>query len=583
MFSATNQEVAKILKEIAAFLEAEGVAFKPQAFERAALAIEMASEELAELYKRDGLKSLGKIPGVGRGIAERIEELFLHGRIKDYEKLKRKYPIKMEEITSVEGVGPKTAIKLYKKLKTRSIAELERAAKAGKIGKLPGFGEKSEKKILKGIEFLKKSGGREILGFILPAVREVENSLKSLKEIKKLTVCGSIRRMKETIGDIDILAVSEKPRVVMDYFASLPEVQHVYSKGETKTMVRLNPATAGGLDADLRVVKPSSYGAAVQYFTGSKEHNIALREIAARKGYKLNEYGLFKGKKIIAGEDEKDVYEKLGLSWIPPELRTNSGEIEAAQKGKLPKLIEYGSLRGDLQIQTNWTDGKNSIEEMALAAMEIGLEYIAITDHTKRLAMTGGLDEKKIIKQWKEIDGLNSKLKTQNSKFRILKSTECDILKDGSLDLPDKVLSRLDVVGVAVHSHFNLSRKEQTERIKKAISNKNVHILFHPTGRIINRRRAYEVDMDEIIKTAKNTGTILEIDAYPDRLDLKNEHVRKCTTTGIKMSISSDAHSTAHLQYLDFGVAEARRGWAKKSDIINVWSLDKMRKFLKKR
>jgi DNA polymerase (family 10) len=578
MYSAANREIAKILHEMAAFLEAEEVAFKPRAFEKAALTIEAMNEELADLYKKGGIKALDGVPGVGRGIAERIEELFKSGRVRDYEKLKKKYPVKIEEISAVEGVGPKSAIKLYKKLKIKSATDLERAAKAGKIRNIPGFGKKSEEKILKGIEFLKKSAGRAVLGFILPTVEEIEKKLSRQKEVEKLTVCGSIRRMQETIGDIDILATSKKPRAVMDYFARMPEVEHVHSKGETKTMVRLKI----GLDADLRVVSPKSYGAAVQYFTGSKDHNIALREVAIKKGYKLNEYGLFKNKEMIAGKDEESVYKKLGLEWMPPEVRTNSGEIEAARTGELPKLIEYGSLRGDLQIQTNWTDGKNSIEEMARAAMELGLEYIVITDHTKRLAMTGGLDEKKIVKQWAEIDKINSKFRKQNLKFVILKGTECDILKDGSLDLPDKILSKLDVVGVAVHSHFNLSRRDQTERIKRAISKSQVHILFHPTGRIIGRREPYEVDMDEIVKTAKKTGTVLEIDAYPDRLDLKDEYVRKCVEAGVKVSIDSDAHSVHHLQYLELGVAQARRGWAGKNDIINAWPLEKMKSFLKK-
>jgi DNA polymerase (family X) len=570
----SNRDIAKVFREMAAFLEAEEVAFKPRAFERAALTIEEMNKEAADLYKEGGVKALDKIPNVGKGIAEKIEELFKTGRIKDYEKLKKKYPIKIEELSAIEGVGPKSAIKLYKKLKIRSVADLKRAAKAGKIRKLEGFGEKSEQKILKGIEFLKKSSGRTVLGFILPTVREIEKKLGSLEEVEKITVCGSVRRMEETIGDIDILATSKKPRAVMDYFTSLPEVSRVLSKGDTKTMVRLK----AGLDADLRVVAPESYGAAVQYFTGSKSHNIALREIAIKKGYKLNEYGLFKGKRSIASRTEEEIYKTLGLDWIPPELRTDSGEIGAAGSGKLPKLIEYGALRGDLQIQTDWTDGKNSIEEMARAAVELGLEYILITDHTKRLAMTGGLDEKRIVKQWAEIDKVQKKL---GGKIKILKGTECDILKDGLLDLPDKILSKLDVVGVAVHSHFNLSRKEQTERITKAITNPHADILFHPTGRIIGRRGPHELDMDEIIKTAKRTGTVLEIDAYPNRLDLKDEHVRECVRAGVKMSISSDAHLASHLQYLDLGVAQARRGWATRNDIVNAWDLKKMLSFLK--
>ena len=566
------------MKEIAAFLEAEKVQFKPRAFEKAALTIEEMEEELADLYKKGGIKALEEIPGVGKGIAERIEELFTTGRVKDYERLKRKYPVNVGELTSLEGMGPKSAIKLYKKLGVKNIAGLEKAVQAHKIRTLPGFGEKSEEKILKGIEFFKKSGGRALLGYILPTVRLIESRLKKLKEVEAVTVCGSIRRMQETVGDIDILITSKKPLAVADYFAKMAEVTHVYGKGETKTMVRLNL----GLDADLRVVPPSSYGAAVQYFSGDKNHNIALREIAIKKGLKLNEYGLYKGNKLIAGEKEEDVYKALGLKWMPPELRTNSGEIETAKNGELPELIGYGDLRGDLQTQTEWTDGADSIEEMARAASASGLEYIAITDHTKRLAMTHGLDEKRIVKQWAEIDKLNLKFKKQNLKFTILKGSECDILKDGSLDLPDKVLSQLDVCGASVHSHFNLSRKEQTERLKKAMVNKNVDIIFHPTGRLIQRRDAYEVDIDEIIGFAKKTGTILEINASPDRLDLKDEYVRKCVASGVKMSIDSDAHSVSHFGFLEYGIAQARRGWATHDDIINAWPLDKMLKTLKR-
>ena len=332
---------------------------------------------------------------------------------------------------------------------------------------------------------------------------------------------------------------------------------------------------------DVRAVPRESYGAALNYFTGSKDHNVKLRQIAIDKGYKLSEYGLFKGKRQIAGQTEKDLYEALGMAYIEPELRENTGEIEFSKKDNLPKLIGYGDLKGDLQVQSNWTDGANSIEEMAKAAVKIGLEYIAVTDHTKRLAVTGGLDEKKIQKQWREIDRINSKIQMTNSKFRILKGTECDILKDGSLDLPDEILAKLDVVGVSTHSYFNLPRKAQTERLKRAMRNPNVDIIFHPTGRVLMKRDAYELDMDDIIKTAKATGTILEVDAYPDRLDLKDEYVKKCVESGVKLAVDSDAHSYTHFEYLEYGIAQARRGWATKDDIINAWPLGKMLKTFK--
>lgn len=573
-----NHEIAKILAEIGEYLDMQNLPFKPRAYEKVAGVIDGLEEDIAEIYEKGGVKALGEIPGVGVSIAEKIEEYLKTGRIKYHEELKKKTPVDLSTLTQVEGLGPKNIKKLYEKLKIKNLDDLEKAAKAGKIKNLEGFGAKSEGNILKGIEFLRKSGGRFILGFAMPAIKEIEERLSRLKEVKKVVVAGSVRRRKETIGDVDMLVVSSKSGPVMDYFTSMPEVINVYSKGDTKSAIKIK----NGLDVDLRVVPEESFGAALNYFTGSKDHNVALRRIAMDNGYKLNEYGLFKGKGQVAGRTEEEIYKKLGLDYIEPELREVTGELLAARKGKLPKLIGYGELKGDLQIQSNWTDGVNSIEELAEEAIKIGLEYIVITDHTKRMAMTGGLDEKELRKQMAEIDRINLRLKTQNKKLKILKGTECDILKDGSLDLPDKALSELDVVGVAIHTYFNLPKREQTERLVKAMRNKHVDILFHPTGRVINKRPAYEVDMDEIINAAKVTGTVLEIDAYPDRLDLKDDYVRKCVAKGVKLAIDSDAHSVTHFSYLEYGIAQARRGWATKEDIINAWSLEKMMKFLKK-
>lgn len=589
----SNKDIADILYEIAEFLEMEVVPFKPRAYEKAAAAISELSESVFEIYQKggekNGLRALEEIPGVGVSIAEKIEEFIKTGKIKYHEGLKKKTPVDVRELTRVEGVGAKNVKKLYEKLRIKNIDDLEKAAKAGKIGKLEGFGRKSEENILKGIEFLRQSGNRFILGFAISDLKKIEIRLKSLKEVKKINIAGSARRRRETIGDVDILAASDKPKEVMDFFINMPEVARVYAHGRTKSLVRLR----NGMDADLRVVPEESYGAALQYFTGSKDHNIVLRKIAIEKGWKLNEYGLFKvesgklkvkseNKKRIAGEDEKEIYNKLGLEWIEPEMRENQGEIELAQKNELPKLIRYGDLKGDLQIQTNWSDGANTIEEYAEAALEKGLEYILITDHTKRLSVANGLDEKRLMKQMAEIDGINLKLKAKNLKLRILKGSEVDILKDGSLDIDDKVLEKLDIVGASIHSYFNLPKEEQTKRMIKAMENKNVDIIFHPTGRVINRRPAYEIDIDEIIKAAKRTGTVLEIDAFPDRSDLKDEHIRKCAKAGVKMSIDSDAHAIFHMDYLEWGIAQARRGWATKGDIVNAWSLEKMIKFLKK-
>lgn len=583
-----NREIAKILYEMAAFYEMEEVEFKPRAYEKAALGVENLGRDVGELYHEGGFKALLEIPGVGKGIAEHIEEYLRKGYFKEYQVLKKRVPSEISELLEIEGVGPRMVKILWQKLRIRNLADLEKAARAGKIRELSHFGIKSEEKIIKGIELLKRSGGRQILGFLLPDIHVLEETIKSFPEVDQVVVAGSVRRRRETVGDIDILATSSKPEKIMERFLRLPQIAHVYSTGKTKTMVKLK----NGIDADLRVVPKISFGAALNYFTGSKDHNVYLREMAIKKGYKLNEYGLFRGKKLMASRTEEELYHALGLEYIEPELREMTGEIEAARlhqdsgkqlpKNRLPKLIDYNDLKGDLQIQTDWTDGKNTIEEYAEAAEKLGLEYIAITDHTKALAMTGGSDEKKLLRQMAAIDEVNRKLKTKRQKIKLLKGAEVNIMKDGSLDIKDEVLAKLDVVGAAVHSHFKLSRAEQTKRVIRAMENPNVDIIFHLTTRKINQRAPIDIDIDEIIKTAKRTKTVLEIDAYPDRLDIKDEYIRKCVRAGVKMSIDSDAHNTGHLRLLEYGIAQARRGWAECKDIINARSLEKMLKMLKK-
>ncbi|MBI2036901.1 MAG: DNA polymerase/3'-5' exonuclease PolX [Candidatus Liptonbacteria bacterium] len=574
----TNKEIARILSEMAALYDMHGVQFKPRAYEKAALGVEAMSESAADLFKRGGVKALADIPGVGTSIADHIAALLAGKKFKEYDDLKKKMPVNVLELIAVEGVGPRMVKVLWEKLKVKNLADLEHAARAGKIRKLAHFGERSEQKILRGIEFLKKAGGRQILGFILPEVRNLEAMISAFPEITRVEIAGSIRRRKETIGDIDIFATSARPEKAMARFLNLPFVAHVYSKGPTKTVVKLK----SGLDADLRVVPERSFGAALLYFTGSKDHNVALRELAIKKGWKLNEYGLFKGAKAIAGRTEEEIYTKLGLGYIEPELRENLGELEAAREGKLPMLVGYGDLKGDLQTQTSWTDGGDSIEEMAKAAEKAGLDYVAITDHTRSLAMTGGADEKKLMKQMEAIDKANAALRRAGHTIAILKGAEVNIGKDGSLDIKDEVLKKLDVVGAAVHSHFNLSREEETRRIIRAMENPHVDIIFHLTTRVIQKREPIELDVDAVIQAAKRTGTVLEIDAYPDRLDIKDEYVRKCVKAGVRMSIDSDAHSVRHFKYLEVGIAQARRGWARKEDIVNAWPLEKMRKMLKK-
>jgi len=557
-----NSEMAQIFHEIALYLEMQNIQFKPRAYEKVAYTLEALEEPVSEIYKRGGSKALREIPGVGAAIAEKIEEIIQSGKLKYHEELKIETPVDLRSLTAIEGVGPKSVKVLYEKLGVKDVSGLEQAALAGKIRNLPHFGEKMEQKILKGIDFFKSRSGRFLLGTILPSILEIEGRLRGVAEIEQVVVAGSIRRRKETIGDADILVVSRKPEKVMDYFVSMPEVGHVLGQGKTKTMVKLR----NGMDMDLRVVEEESFGAALCYFTGSKDHNVALRRIAQEKGLKLNEYGLFHGNKRVAGRTEEEVYKALGLSFVHPEMRENLGEIEAAKRGDLPEVLGYQDLRGDLQIQTAWTDGANSIEEMAAEAKRLGLEYIAITDHTKSLAMTRGSDEAKLLQQMAAIDKINRSLKG----IRILKGAEVNINNDGTLDIEDEVLAQLDVVGVAVHSHFNLSRREMTERIVRAIRNPHADILFHPTGRLIQKREPYDVDMDEIVRIAKETGTVLEIDAYPDRLDLKDEYIRKAVDADVKLVIDSDAHSINHIRYLEFGIAQARRGWAKKKDVINT-------------
>ena len=572
-----NQEIAKIFYEIANYLEMEGVAFKPYAYQKAAITLESLEENVEEIYKKGGIKALEEIPGVGESIALKIEEYLKTGKIKYYEEFKKKTPIKMEEIIAVEGTGPKRAKILYERLGIRNLKELEKAAKAHKIAPLFGFGEKTEKNILEGIEFVKRSKGRFLLGDILPRVKEVEQKLKNLKEVERVDVVGSIRRMKETIGDADFLVISNKPEIVMDFFVSLPGIIKIWGKGMTKASVRMRE----GFDMDIRVLPKRSYGSALQYFTGSKEHNILLRKIAIDKGLKLSEYGLFRGPKMIAGETEEGTYKALGMDWIPPELRENQGEIEASIKRKLPKLINYKDIKGDLHCHSKWDGGKNTILEIAEKAMEMGYAYLGISDHTKFLRIEHGLNEKQLAQQKKEIDKVNLKFKIANLKFRILQGCEANILNDGSIDIKDEALAKLDYVIAGVHSSFKMEKSKMTERIIRAMENSNVDIISHPTGRILKRRDEYQIDFDKILRKAKETGTILEINSYPERLDLNDVNIRRAKEIGVKMAINTDSHHRDQMRFIEFGIAQSRRGWAEKEDIINCWPIEKLLKFFK--
>lgn len=571
----TNKEIAQILYDIADFLEIQNVPFRPRAYQKAALTVEESPTELDELYRRCGRKCVDDLPGIGESLAAKIEELILTGRMKYYESLKRKFPFDMHGLTEVENVGPKTAYKLYTALKIRNLRNLEVAARGGRIRSVRGFGKKTEDNILESLGFLKTEQGRLLLGEILPYAQHIVETLRAVEGVRRCDVAGSIRRRQETIGDIDILVTTSKPAAVIKAFKRLPEIIAVMEEGPTRVAVKYKL----GVNGDLRVLKDSEYGAALLYFTGSKFHNIQLRTIAAKKGWKLSEYGLFRGHTVLASTTEQQIYRRLGMAWMPPEIRTASGEIEAAQKGAIPTLIPYGSIRGDLQVQTNWTDGRDSIETMAKAARDAGLEYIAITDHTRTLAMTGGLTESDLARQTKEIDKLNKSFKG----FRILKSAEVNILKDGKLDIADEALKKLDVVSVAVHSNFGMTEDEMTARIIRALKHPLVNILFHPTGRVIKGRPPYALNMEKIIRAAKAYKVALEVDSFPDRLDLRDEHIRLAVKAGVKLVVDSDAHATEHFNFLDLGVAQCRRGWAKKSDVLNTKPVAVLLKALKKR
>ncbi|MFB3925492.1 MAG: DNA polymerase/3'-5' exonuclease PolX [Syntrophales bacterium] len=562
-----NQELAKIFHEISEYLEMENVPFKPYAYQKAAITLESLKEDIEDIYRRGGIKSLKEIPGVGESIAVKIEEYLKTGKLRYYEEFKKKMPIDLDELVRVEGMGPKKAGILYSKLGIKNLKDLEKAARAHQIAPLFGFGEKTEKNILEALEFLKKSKGRFLLGEVLPIAMEVLDRLSRLKEVEKIDMAGSLRRMKETIGDVDFLVISRDSSKVMEYFVTLPGVVKVWGKGPTKSSVRMKE----GIDMDVRVIPPRSYGAALLYFTGSKEHNIALRKIAIDRGFKLSEYGLFENSKTVASETEEEIYEKLDMPWIPPEMRENRGEIETALKGKLPELISEKDIKGDLHIHSNWDGGANSIEKIAEAAMALGYKYIGIADHTKFLKIERGLDEKRIIERNREIDGINKKLKSSGRDFRILKGCEANVMADGSIDLEDDVLAQLEFVIAGVHSQFKMTRAQMTERIIRAMRNPHVDIISHPTGRILKRRDEYEINFEDILRVAKEEKKILEINAVPDRLDLNDINIMRSVKAGVKMIINTDAHHLDQLYLMKFGVAQARRGWAGGKDIINTW------------
>ena len=573
-----NKEIADMFNEIAAMLsidESPNTKFEIRAYQKAALTIGTLQEAIEDIYKEGGLDALMELPGIGKGLAAKIEEYIKTGKIKKYDELKKKYPIDIKQLTSIAGVGAKKAAKLYKELKVKDISTLKKAIDQHRIAKLEGFGARSEEAMGKGITLLEASKGRLLLGDALPMAEEIVSQLKKSKLVDRVVIAGSARRMRETVGDLDILALSDQGDEVIDLFTKLPEVSNIVVKGPTKATVWLKM----GISCDLRVIAPESFGAALQYFTGNKDHNIQVRKIAISKGYKLNEYGLFdKKNKIIPTKNEEEIYGKLGMQYMPPEMRESRGEVKLAQEHRIPELVEMGDIKGDMHLHSNEsTDAASTIEEMAQAAIEAKLEYFASTNHTKSLRIVNGMDDKKFAEFFKRVDKLNDSL---DGKLRILKGAEVDILKDGSLDLSAETLKGMDYALGAVHSSFNMTEEEMTSRITKAMDSGLIKALAHPTGREIGIREAYPLNMEKVFEAAERNNVALEINSQPLRLDLNDTNVMNSSQYKLKFSIGSDSHITSQIGFLKYGVATARRGWLTKDRIINAMPLSEITKFL---
>jgi DNA polymerase (family 10) len=564
-------EIADIFDRIANSLDIlEENRFKIRAYRNASRNLRELTEDVKDIAERG---ELSKIPGIGKDLAEKIREYVANGKIKYYEELNEKVPRELVDLLAIQGLGPKMLSKLFKELRVKKLADLEREIYGEEILKLHGMGKKKIEDIKRGIQIFKESKKRVNLGIALPIAEDIVNAVNKIPGAEKATFAGSLRRMRETIGDIDILTQSEDGKRVIESFTKMPFVKNVLVSGDTKGSVILR----NGTQVDLRVVGPESYGAALQYFTGSQAHNVKVRTIAVKKGLKINEYGLFHGNKKIAGETEADVYEKLGLSFIPPELREDRGEIEAALRGRLPALLEPQDIKGDLHVHSNWSDGKCRIEEMALMAKRFGYEYIAITDHSPSARIANGLSIERLYEKKEELESVRKKVKG----IRVLMGSEVDILSDGSLDYPDSVLKDLDVVIASVHSGFKMERAKMTNRIVNAIKNPFVHFLAHPTGRLIGERDPYDVDLEQVFKTAKEYGKAIEVNSHYLRLDINDINIRKAIDMGIRLVISTDSHNTDQLKLMSLGVATARRGWATKTDIINTMKFKELSELLR--
>lgn len=564
-----NTAIAKVFSDIADLLELKGEnPFKIRAYQKAARAIEHHPKEL-KIMLEEG-EDLRAIPGVGEAIAKKITELLTTGKLGYYENLKAEFPPGITNLLSIPGIGPKTANKLSTELGITSVDELERAIKEGKVARLFRLGEKTAENMLRQIQALRRKDQRIPIGEALPIVDEILSSLRSVPGVRNLTAAGSLRRFRETLGDIDLMATADDPKEVIEAFVNLPQVAQVLAQGSTKA----SAIVASGLQVDLRLVEHDSFGSLLQYFTGSKQHNISLRERGRKQGLKLSEYGItvVATDKLEKFATEEEFYQRLGLQYIPPELREAQGEIERAEQGALPRLVELSDIKGDLHVHTNWSDGHDSIEAMALGAKELGYEYIAITEHSAGRGIARGLDVEKLERQVAEIKALNQRL----SGIRVLAGIEVDIRADGNLDLPHEILSQLDIVIAGVHSAMSQSEEKMTQRVLSALENPDVDIIAHPTCRLIGEREPIALDLEAVFQAAARHGKILEINAMPDRLDLKDIHAFRARDLGVKLAIGTDAHSVAHLKFMRFGVGVARRAWCQAENIVNTLPLEEL-------
>jgi DNA polymerase (family X) len=571
-----NFALSQIFRDITKILEIKNEnRFRIRAYDRAAQNMESLSEDIEKLAEEGRLL---EIPGIGKDLEARIKEFLATGKIQSYEELKKSIPAGLLEILNVPSVGPKTAGLLFRERKIKSIEELEKAAGSGRLIGLPGIQQKTVDNILKGIALVKKGKERMNLGLAKSVAHEFTTTLKKLPEVKKISTAGSLRRMKETVRDIDILMISTHPKKIMDFLVHMPQVKDVLAHGETKSSI----LTKDGVQVDVRVVEAKSYGAALLYFTGSKNFNIKLRQMALKKQLKINEYGIFstKGAKevYVAGKTEEEMFKALGLDYVEPELREDNGEIDLARKHQLPSLIELKDIKGDLHCHSKWSDGGNSILEMARAAQKKGYQYIAITDHSQGLKVANGLSIADLKKKRQEIEKLNQALKG----FHILYGTEVDIDASGGLDYPDKVLAEFDLVVAAIHAGFKQSKEQLTRRIIRACKNKHVDIIAHPTGVLWGQREAYDLDFDEVFKAAGDTGTFMEINSFFNRLDLNDIHCHRAKELGVKVAINTDSHSVEQLEMMELGVAVARRGWLAKGDVVNTQSWEGLLKSIKR-